>query len=137
MKSFIPSIIALAGLCFLAEPNSPKNLDSSPLAAVNPLCDCAPCKCVDCDCPASREESPAVVVVADEKPSITPAEAQQVAVVTEPKFTQPAPQPAPKPVAKPKAVPPKQPLPVARAVQYGSCGPGGCGVRRGIFGRRR
>lgn len=100
--------------------------------------------------------------IADHRPTITPAEAQQVA-----QFTQPTPQP--KPVAKPapkpvvKAAPaghwqtyqscgrggcstyqvwvpapagkPVQPAYQA-PVQYGSCGPGGCG-RVGLFGRRR
>lgn len=156
MKSFIPSIIALAGLCFLADDGEKQDKSSIDLVKIaqahpdwdladiakrSPVCDCegkcncaAPCLCNVVD------EKPRPI--ADTKPAITPAEAQQVAVVTEPKFTQPAPvvaKPTPKPVVKSV-----KPMPAAKSqapvyyapVQSGSCGPGGCG-RVGLFGRRR
>lgn len=169
MKSILSLIVAvIAGVFTLGGSPAPKQ--SAPLVAASPSphCACNPCKCVNCECePVANDGTPLVDVppVADTAPTITPTEAQQVAAITEPVFTQPQPAPAPKPAVKPVAkqaaptghwqnvqscgpggcsvsrvwVPAVKPMPAAKSapVSYGSCGPGGCSVRRGIFGRRR
>jgi hypothetical protein len=133
MKPAISSalILAFVALCGLdASPQPKQEVYVAEAAAKSPLCDCSPCKCDPCEC--SPVASPLVVGPPPE--SLTTLKGGEVQTV---QFTQP------QPVAKPKlhetTRSPANAQAIARpqSTSYGSCGPGGCGQRRGLFGRRR
>ena len=117
MKSLIETIVVLVCTAAVVVLATPKEQPAAP-AAVAPL---------------TVGQPPDTAFVPEPTPEPEPiAFVEAVTPAPEPVFTQPkpAPKPIPKPAAKPKAVPVFQ-------QSYGSCGPGGCGVRGGLFGRRR
>ncbi len=130
----------------------------------NPLCDCPTCTCTNCTC-GTVEVAP--VGPPPDQVALVDIKAGEITPLAVPKFTEPPPglivvpvaHPTPKPVAKadPVAtgrwvtqqscgrggcslqrvwVPNAQAAPVYQQSQS-ACANGSCGVRRGLFGRRR
>ena len=136
MKSFVPSLIVLGLAAVLsfggAKPSPVVDVPAviEVAASPSPLCDCEPCKCDKCEC--SPIASPLVVGPPPEVVSLVAAEP----VFTRPQVlpVKPAPlMPLPQPTKDKQTIGTALVSPPARS----SCGPGGCGVRRGLFGRRR
>ena len=153
------ALLLLAALSWL--PSGSKLEGSPTFAGPSPLCDCDSCECVVCNCTdisLSGADGDARSVAETEmdngQPPTPQGDSKQVQFLSE-RFTEPQPirlievptnphqpppvvQVSPKPVGVP-AGRPVAPAPKVyySAPQYGSCGPGGCGVRRGLFGRRR